>query len=125
VCGNGTVELGEQCDDGNLKNGDGCSSICRIEPIRISGETQVVPSQDTWNLMKRDRGNGGSLVKASVQLCIASTGRVAEARMLRSTGYVEYDQELLAAIRTWRYQPYTLDGNSKVCTLVTFKYMVE
>jgi len=31
VCGNGIVEIGEQCDDGNLINLDGCSSTCTIE----------------------------------------------------------------------------------------------
>jgi len=32
VCGNGIKETGEQCDDGNTRNGDGCSSTCIIEP---------------------------------------------------------------------------------------------
>ena len=31
VCGNGTVETGEDCDDGNTSEGDGCSSICLHE----------------------------------------------------------------------------------------------
>ena len=31
VCGNGIVEAGEQCDDGNTQNGDGCSSTCQIQ----------------------------------------------------------------------------------------------
>jgi len=31
VCGNGIVEAGEQCDDGNTISGDGCSSTCTIE----------------------------------------------------------------------------------------------
>ncbi len=31
-CGNGALEPGEQCDDGNIQNGDCCSSICRYEP---------------------------------------------------------------------------------------------
>jgi cysteine-rich repeat protein len=31
VCGDGIVETGEQCDDGNRVSGDGCSSDCRIE----------------------------------------------------------------------------------------------
>lgn len=31
VCGNGVIELGETCDDGNNKSGDGCSSSCQIE----------------------------------------------------------------------------------------------
>jgi len=31
VCGNGTVAAGEECDDGNLDSGDGCSGFCRVE----------------------------------------------------------------------------------------------
>ncbi|MEK7591243.1 MAG: hypothetical protein AAB489_03490 [Patescibacteria group bacterium] len=36
LCGNGVQEFPEQCDDGNLANGDGCSEICVTvpEPIR-------------------------------------------------------------------------------------------
>jgi cysteine-rich repeat protein len=30
-CGNGTIEDGEQCDDGDGLSGDGCSSDCEIE----------------------------------------------------------------------------------------------
>jgi len=33
VCGNGTVESGEQCDDHNTASGDGCSSTCQNEHI--------------------------------------------------------------------------------------------
>ncbi|MDD5470296.1 MAG: DUF4215 domain-containing protein, partial [Candidatus Peribacteraceae bacterium] len=32
ICGNGITELGEQCDDQNRINGDGCSSFCALEP---------------------------------------------------------------------------------------------
>lgn len=31
VCGNGVLVVGEECDDGNLWNGDGCSSTCHYE----------------------------------------------------------------------------------------------
>ena len=31
VCGNGVQQAGEQCDDGNLANGDCCSSTCQLE----------------------------------------------------------------------------------------------
>ena len=31
ICSNGTVEQGEQCDDGNTVSGDGCSSDCQVE----------------------------------------------------------------------------------------------
>ena len=31
TCGNGNIETGEDCDDGNQLNGDGCSSACKVE----------------------------------------------------------------------------------------------
>jgi uncharacterized delta-60 repeat protein len=31
VCGNGVLEAGEPCDDGNVANGDCCSSTCTVE----------------------------------------------------------------------------------------------
>ena len=30
-CGNGTVEQGEGCDDGNNADNDGCSRLCQVE----------------------------------------------------------------------------------------------
>jgi fibro-slime domain-containing protein len=32
ACGDGFVQSGEQCDDGNTTDGDGCSASCRLEP---------------------------------------------------------------------------------------------
>src|SRR5690606_37868163 len=31
VCGNGQLEIPEQCDDSNQQSGDGCSALCLIE----------------------------------------------------------------------------------------------
>ena len=31
ICGDGALDLGEQCDDGNMSDGDGCSSVCVVE----------------------------------------------------------------------------------------------
>lgn len=33
VCGNGTQEAGEGCDDGNTVSGDGCSATCQHEAV--------------------------------------------------------------------------------------------
>ena len=30
-CGDGALAVGEECDDGNAANGDGCSSSCKVE----------------------------------------------------------------------------------------------
>src|SRR5262249_8537723 len=32
LCGDGLIESGEECDDGNLAVGDGCNSSCAVEP---------------------------------------------------------------------------------------------
>jgi cysteine-rich repeat protein len=32
VCGNARLDSGEQCDDGEIVSGDGCDSVCMIEP---------------------------------------------------------------------------------------------
>lgn len=41
-CGDGTLEIGEECDDGNTSSGDCCSSSCKIE----SATTQCRASAD-------------------------------------------------------------------------------
>jgi len=45
VCGNATIETGEECDDGNTLNGDGCSANCTLE---------CVPSPETCNGLDDD-----------------------------------------------------------------------
>ena len=58
-CGNGQKEGGEECDDGNLANGDGCDSNCKSESIN-SAECQdyLVLSNYDRNITQND-GNGG------------------------------------------------------------------
>jgi cysteine-rich repeat protein len=36
VCGNGTIESGETCDDGNTADGDGCTSACELGTPTVS-----------------------------------------------------------------------------------------
>ena len=40
VCGNGKIEAGETCDDGNTKDGDSCPSNCRIEQCIETSSTR-------------------------------------------------------------------------------------
>ena len=37
VCGDGVLDAGESCDDGNTTNGDGCSSTCELESVCGNG----------------------------------------------------------------------------------------
>ena len=57
ICGNGDVEPGEDCDDGNLVNWDGCSDECKIdcnpnEELVTNGgfENPVVEHSAKWNI---------------------------------------------------------------------------
>ena len=142
VCGDGSVDASEQCDDGNTLDGDGCSSTCRIEAptpppkpaiasvlpsvlqgLRVSGETQLHPSEATQNSMIR---SGISRASGTVRVCISTDGDVASATMAKSTTYGEYDATILAAVKNWRYRPYTLDGTPvPACSFVTFNYMIQ
>jgi len=40
VCGNGTLEQREECDDGNRRDGDGCTEQCLLE-IGVCGDGKV------------------------------------------------------------------------------------
>ena len=53
VCGDGTTQSGEQCDDGNLIDGDGCNANCRIE-VCGDGTMQAVEECDDGNLIDGD-----------------------------------------------------------------------
>ena len=43
-CGNGDVDTGEQCDKGDLIDGDGCSSHCLCEPENLIDGIYYAPS---------------------------------------------------------------------------------
>ncbi len=61
LCGNGEVEPGEECDDGNQQNGDGCSAQCLIEDEGLpecwwvrddnfqEGTPILLDCDDSWN----------------------------------------------------------------------------
>jgi cysteine-rich repeat protein len=41
VCGNGTLDIGEGCDDGNTMSDDGCNEMCRVESIEVIGDCRL------------------------------------------------------------------------------------
>ena len=40
-CGDRSVDPGEECDDGNDRDGDGCSSACQLVPPMRRGDAAV------------------------------------------------------------------------------------
>lgn len=46
VCGNGRIEGGEECDDGNTVDGDTCDSTCVIEPLGTPSRNDCASAED-------------------------------------------------------------------------------
>ena len=95
-----------------------------IEGSRIEGNPRIAPPESVRQAMAR---LGQERVDGRVHMCLDRAGNVRSLRILRSTGHAEYDQRLLAGMRTWRYHPYRLDSGAAVpvCTVVTFIYRVQ
>jgi len=48
-CGDGLIQSGEQCDDGNNTSGDGCSAACQAEPpFEIEQNGSPVTANPLW-----------------------------------------------------------------------------
>src|SRR5512132_4160439 len=57
VCGDGVIDAGEECDDGNVVGGDGCSATCVFEGCPLTGTWQsTVPFDITWTLIEAADG---------------------------------------------------------------------
>ncbi len=88
--------------------------------MRISGSTQIHPTDVTKIAMQRD---GREKTIGVAKVCVSDTGAVTQVSMMQSTKYPAYDAQLIAGIRSWTYKPYTAHGhNVKVCGTVTFVY---
>lgn len=55
VCGDGILDTTEECDDGNMVSGDGCSAICETEGIACDDDDQ----DGICNLDDPDNDNDG------------------------------------------------------------------
>jgi TonB family protein len=139
VCGNGVVELGEQCDDGNTIDGDGCAAACEREAprsaatpllvptttllaLRIAGGPQVEPDAATQRRIHDGRIRATSIVK----VCIGVDGDVTSAETLKASGYPAYDGAVKRAVHAWRHRPYTVAGRAvPACSAVTFIYAIR
>jgi cysteine-rich repeat protein len=45
VCGDGVIDIGEECDDGNVAYNDGCSGTCHVEHLCCCGDGNLEPGE--------------------------------------------------------------------------------
>ncbi|MCK6551222.1 DVUA0089 family protein [Myxococcota bacterium] len=72
ICGNGTVETGEQCDDGNTTSGDGCSLLCRNEgssAVCGNGRVEGTEECDDNNTTSGDGCSAACRTEATGPVC--------------------------------------------------------
>ncbi len=71
-CGNGILEAGEQCDDGNTVSGDGCSANCTIEPPpAVCGNGILEPGEecDDGNTVSGDGCSADCTIEPPPAVC--------------------------------------------------------
>ncbi len=64
-CGDTLLDPGEECDDGNNLDGDGCSSLCRLEPVLI---TEIATESGGFAEEPAPNFEGGTSVSAAGNL---------------------------------------------------------
>ena len=74
ICGNGIVEAGEECDDGNRTDGDGCSGFCGVEtpaPQPQCGNGTLEPGEqcDDGNTMAGDGCDALCAFESTAAVC--------------------------------------------------------
>jgi len=75
ICGDGVVEPGEECDDGNTSDGDGCSSECRHErPDQLLGAQFCTLSQGGWGASHGPANGPGGFVTRYPQILPITIG---------------------------------------------------
>ncbi len=55
-CGDGALEVGEQCDDGNAASRDGCSAQCRTELLYESADNRSIDTADDLRTFREVAG---------------------------------------------------------------------
>jgi TonB family protein len=90
---------------------------------RISGDPNIAAPDGVKAEMLH---LGTSSVQGNVKLCIDEHGVVQSASTGKSTGYKAYDKKLRDEMRTWRYKPYTENGEpTPACFVVHLKYVIK
>ncbi|MGE5185575.1 MAG: energy transducer TonB, partial [Acidobacteriota bacterium] len=85
---------------------------------RIHGREQILPDEDVRREMIRKNVRK---FHAVFRLCLDETGHPESILPMRSTGFADYDRELIGGMQDWVYSPFIVDGvPMPVCTEIQF-----
>lgn len=112
VCGNSLIETGEECDDGNTLDGDGCSAVCADEPLpeelkKLLEDYRnlvvgIIEANKKYPAMARIKGLEGTV---GVMFVIMTDGEVRDVRLTRPSRYRILDDEAVNTISRIRKFP--------------------
>lgn len=87
VCGNGVREPGEECDDGDSDDGDGCTSGCKVVCPKQHGVVlNPINGHCYWRIKKGIGLGGGWLEQANK--CVQAGGYLASLRSAEENEFV-------------------------------------
>ncbi len=100
VCGNGLTEEGEQCDDGNTVNDDGCSSTCQTEqgthgvpPTSVPPVVATVPANTVVGQYQPFDPTQTTVPTGSTLPVPGTTGTTQNGQAVSNSGQVLYGDE--------------------------------
>ncbi|HUQ06391.1 MAG TPA: hypothetical protein VM261_28000 [Kofleriaceae bacterium] len=92
-----------------------------LEMARVSGDRNVVPG-DRLKFEIRDArialGADVMIIEVPLEVCVDTSGRPFQVKILKTSGYYPYDMDLINAVASWRYRP----TDAPVCSIVNFIY---
>jgi TonB family protein len=94
-----------------------------LQGNRISGDPQIHPDESTEIEISR---SGKTRLITSAKLCLDKAGNISSVSLVKSSGFPAYDDKIRREMNTWRYKPWTVNGQAvPVCTAITFIYSVQ
>ncbi|MEZ4398914.1 MAG: TonB family protein [Kofleriaceae bacterium] len=91
-----------------------------LEQQRISGDTYIVPDDDTTVEIGRSQK---AQLMIPVKVCIGRSGDVESVEILKSSGFPAYDDKVQRGVLTWKYRPFMMNGvPAPVCAILMFVY---
>jgi hypothetical protein len=94
-----------------------------LESLRVSGTKEIAPDDET-KVAIHDADK--TRVMAVAKLCIDAQGTVATTKLVKSSGFADYDAKLTLEMAAWKFRPFKADGKPiSVCSALTFIYAAK